>query len=124
MNYSKIAVLMPVYNGERFLKKQISSIFNQKDVKVTIFVSIDKSTDNSLELIKSLKKQFNSIEIFSENLRHGSPTKNYFHLISNFRLRDFDYISLSDQDDIWYPNKLSKSVGILKKKNFLYILHL
>ncbi len=118
MNYSKIAVLMPVYNGEKFLKKQISSIFNQKDVKVTIFVSIDKSTDNSLELIKSLKKKFNSIEIFSENLRYGSPTKNYFHLISNFRLRDFDYISLSDQDDIWYPNKLSKSVEILKKKKF------
>ena len=109
---------MPVYNGEKFLKKQISSIFNQKNVDVTIFVSIDKSTDSSLQLVKSLKKEFKSIEIFSENLIHGSPTKNYFHLISNFKLENFDYVSLSDQDDIWYPHKLSKSVDVLKTKKF------
>ena len=52
----KVAVLMPVYNGEKFLKKQINSILNQKKVDITIFISVDKSTDNSLKLIENLKK--------------------------------------------------------------------
>ena len=118
MKINKVAVLMPVYNGEKFLKKQINSILNQKKVDITIFISVDKSTDNSLKLIENLKKKFKSIKIFFKNLKHGSPTKNYFHLISNFNLKNFDYISLSDQDDIWYPEKLLKSINVLKNENF------
>ena len=66
MKINKVAVLMPVYNGEKFLKKQINSILNQKKVDITIFISVDKSTDNSLKLIENLKK-FKSIKIFSKN---------------------------------------------------------
>ena len=57
MKVYKVAILMPVYNGEKFLKKQIISILNQKNVEITIFVSVDQSTDNSLEIIESLKKK-------------------------------------------------------------------
>ena len=64
MKINKVAVLMPVYNGEKFLKKQINSILNQKKVDITIFISVDKSTDNSLKLIENLKKKFKSIKIF------------------------------------------------------------
>ncbi len=114
----KVAVLMPVYNGEKFLKKQIISILNQKKVDTTIFVSVDESTDDSLKIINNLKKKYKSINIFSKNIKFGSPTKNFFHLLSNFKIKDFDFISLSDQDDIWYPEKLLKSTDILKNKDY------
>lgn len=118
MKVYKVAVLMPVYNGEKFLKKQIISILNQKNVEITIFVSVDQSTDNSLEIIESLKKKYKSINIFSKNFKFGSPTKNFFHLLYNFKIKDYDFVSLSDQDDIWYPKKLSKSISVLLNKNF------
>tara|TARA_A100001015_G_scaffold61549_1_gene67776 strand:- start:895 stop:2700 length:1806 start_codon:yes stop_codon:yes gene_type:complete len=118
MDTFKVAVLMPVFNGEKFVKKQILSILNQKNVDPTIFVSIDQSTDNSEKYLENLKKKFKKIKIVSKNLKFGSPTKNFFHLISNFKIKDFDYVSLSDQDDLWYPQKLIKSINILKNKNF------
>ena len=64
MRINKVAVLMPVYNGEKFLKKQINSILNQKKVDITIFISVDKSTDNSLKLIENLKKNSNQSKFF------------------------------------------------------------
>ena len=60
----KVAVLMPVYNGEKFLKKQIISILNQKKVDITIFVSVDESTDDSLKTIENLKKNTSQLIFF------------------------------------------------------------
>lgn len=118
MKTFKVAVLMPVYNGEKFVTKQIESIINQKNVLPTIFISIDESSDNSVKIIEGLVKKYKQVKIFSKNIKHGSPTKNYFHLISNFESDNFDYVSLSDQDDVWYPEKLMRSTKILDKGDY------
>lgn len=51
--YPTVAVLMSTYNGEKYIKEQLDSIFNQKEVYVTLYVRDDGSTDNTLEIIKA-----------------------------------------------------------------------
>ena len=74
---SKIAVLLATYNGDEFLKFQLDSIFNQKDVQVDVFISDDKSSDESLEIIQSLCKQHNNVSCINKS-RMGGPAKNFY----------------------------------------------
>jgi rhamnosyltransferase len=48
-------------------------------------------------------------------MRFGGAAKNFFRLIKDVDVSRFDYISLSDQDDIWLSEKLSSAIGIMKK---------
>lgn len=48
----KIQVLMSTYNGEKYIKEQIDSIINQKNVQINLLVRDDSSTDNTYTIIK------------------------------------------------------------------------
>ena len=50
-----ISVCLATYNGERFLRGQLSSILNQLSEEDEIVVSDDKSKDSTLDIIKSFK---------------------------------------------------------------------
>lgn len=48
-NLPKVAVLLAAYNGMQWIKEQIDTVFNQQDVDVTIYISVDLSTDGTYE---------------------------------------------------------------------------
>jgi rhamnosyltransferase len=64
---SKIAVLLATYNGYKFLKFQLDSILNQKDVQVDVFISDDKSTDHTLEIIQSYSDQYQNEKLINHS---------------------------------------------------------
>ena len=47
-----VAVLLPTYNSEKYLKEQLDSILNQVGINVKIYISDDGSTDNTLKILK------------------------------------------------------------------------
>ena len=49
---NNIAVLMSTYNGEKYLKAQLDSIFNQTSQNIVLFIRDDGSCDSTLEIIK------------------------------------------------------------------------
>lgn len=106
----KVCVLLAVYNGELFLKQQIHSILYQCDVACEIFVSLDLSDDSSDDIIKSFTKEFNNIHIVSEGIRFGSAAKNFYNLIKTVDVSSYDYVCFSDQDDIWFTDKMSSAI--------------
>jgi len=108
------AVLLATYNGEKYVEEQIKSILSQKEVNITIFVSDDSSTDNTLQLIKELNS--NNIIILPKINRMGSAAQNFFRLFKDIDLTKYDYISLSDQDDIWFDDKLIRAINKIKNK--------
>tara|TARA_Y100000389_G_scaffold202777_1_gene249148 strand:- start:131 stop:1036 length:906 start_codon:yes stop_codon:yes gene_type:complete len=112
MKKKDFCILLAAYNGEKFLKKQITSILNQNNVSLDIFISLDKSSDNSLELIRKIKKKNPNIFLISSNKIFGSASFNFINLIKNVNFKNYSYISFSDQDDIWTKNKLN----VAKKK--------
>lgn len=103
----KILVLIATYNGEKYIEEQLVSILNQKNVEVDILISDDSSTDNTLNIIKQYISN-NRIKIISG--KFGSPQKNFYNLINNADIEDYDYFALSDQDDVWMEEKLEKAI--------------
>lgn len=102
-----ITVIMPVYNGEKFLKKAIDSVLNQSYSDFEFIIINDGSTDNSKNIIenytdKRIKKihKENSGPIDSLNL--------------GISLSKTDWIARMDQDDISYPNRLEEQIKYIK----------
>jgi rhamnosyltransferase len=107
-----IAVLLASHNGSAFIQEQISSILSQKNINVDLFISDDASSDDTLKIIKKNK----NVQLIS-NKKRGGPAENFYFLIKNLKVKNYDFIALSDQDDIWPLNRLERAVSLLKIKN-------
>ena len=114
--HKKIAVLLASYNGVKYIKEQIDSILNQKEVDVTIFISDDLSTDGTIEYLQEIYKDFKNIVYLPSGSKFGGAGKNFFRLIRDVDFSSFDFISFVDQDDIWYEDKLIRAIKTIEDK--------
>lgn len=112
----RVAVLMATFNGIDWLPYQILSILNQSKIDITLFISDDFSTDNTFQYIQSIRKEDKRIIILPRRYKFGSAAKNFYRLINDVNFSNFDYVSFSDQDDIWMKNKLIRHIGLINKK--------
>ncbi|MCT7580314.1 glycosyltransferase [Aliarcobacter butzleri] len=113
----RIAVLLASYNGTKYIKVQLDSILNQKEVDATIFVSDDLSTDGTLEYLQDIYKNEKRLVYLNSHDKFGGAAKNFFRLIKDVDFSNFDYISLADQDDIWYEDKLIRAIEMIEEKH-------
>jgi rhamnosyltransferase len=100
------AVLVAAYNGIKWLAPQIETILSQRQVKVTIFVSIDRSSDTTESWFRQLAATNSNIIILPVGEQFGGAAKNFFRLIRDVDFSGYDYISFADQDDVWLEDKL------------------
>lgn len=104
----RIAVLLSAYNGEEFIEEQINSILEQKYIDISIFIRDDGSTDKTPEILNRLSLIHKNITIFFEaNIGVGNGFMRLIELVPY----NYDYYCFSDQDDIWYTNKLISAVN-------------
>ncbi len=111
----KILVLLACYNGERYIEKQIESILKQTHSPYKINISIDKSNDQSVQIVEAYSKKYSQINITNTDKCFGSAATNFIHLLTSVDLKDVDFIALADQDDLWRSDKLKKAILKLKK---------
>lgn len=97
-------ILMATYNGEKYLKEQIESILNQTYGNFNLLIQDDGSTDHTLDIIKSF--QDSRIRLY-QNEKNLGYIKNFESLIKK---STSELIMLSDQDDVWLPQKIEKSL--------------
>lgn len=109
----RISVCLASYNGEKYIEEQLSSILSQLDKDDEVIISDDYSQDKTINIVKSFND--NRIKIFYNNDTKGY-TANFENALRN---ASGEYIFLSDQDDIWLPNKVQKSLEILQNYDFL-----
>ena len=107
-----ICVLLSTFNGEQFLREQLDTIINQKDVVVKILVRDDGSTDSTVTILNEYKEKGLLDWYTGENLR---PAKSFMDLIYEAKL-DCDFYALCDQDDYWLEDKLFIATEQMKKK--------
>lgn len=118
MKKNKVLVLMATYNGEKYIHKQIDSILKQIDCEVTINISDDNSSDNTIEIVKKLKlKNKHRINI-KLNKNRVFFNRNYYDLICDAEYEKYDFIAFSDQDDIFLKNKFINSINKIKKDKY------
>lgn len=112
-----VVVLLAAYNGVTYIEQQLQSILQQKNVNVTVFISVDLSSDNTYEWCLSFAKQNLNINVLSYGERFGSAAPNFFRLIKDVNFSNFDYLAFSDQDDVWFLDKLSHGIKQMELTN-------
>ena len=104
---------MSTYNGEKYLAEQIDSILAQQgDFDLHLYIRDDGSRDGTANILRSYKKQDNIHVVFGEN---AGITASYFELLKTVLSEGrYQYFSLSDQDDVWLPDKLACAIRVLE----------
>lgn len=116
-----ISVCMATYNGERFIKEQIDSILCQLSPDDEFIISDDGSTDRTLEIIASYNDARIKVLHHKKNpkLAKVKHSRNFYYATENFgnALKEAkgEYIFLSDQDDVWLPEKKDRMIARLEK---------
>lgn len=104
-----VSVCMATYNGARFVADQLRSILCQLQDDDEIVVSDDVSTDETLEIIRGFNDS--RIRILASRGGRVGPVRNFEHALAGAR---HDILFLSDQDDIWFTNKVTTMVRLLQ----------
>lgn len=109
-----ISVILPNYNGSRFLKKSITSVLSQSYKNLELIIVDDSSTDSSVDIIRYYAKKDNRIRYvqLKKKLRGDGFARNL-----GIAKSKGDYIAFIDVDDFWYPNKLDYQINNIKNNN-------
>ncbi len=102
---NKISVIIPVFNGERFIAEAIQSVLNQNYEPLEIIVVDDGSTDGTADVVKNLA---GNIHYFYQQNSGISATRN-----KGIELATGELISFIDADDVWLPDKLKLQTAFL-----------
>ena len=102
-----ISVVMPVYNGEKFLREAIDSILSQTFSDFEFIIVDDGSTDNSLNIIRSYTDQRIRV-IENESNLGGSTSRN-----TGMEMSRGKYIAVMDADDISLSGRFARQVSFM-----------
>lgn len=109
-----ISVVMAIYNGRKFIEKQLESICNQTMLVDEIIIVDDYSSQICDDIIDDFTKRYNISFVYKKHIKNVGYAQTFFEAIN---YSSGDYIFLSDQDDIWNLNKVEIMVGILKNNS-------
>jgi rhamnosyltransferase len=112
-NAHTVVVLLATFNGVSFLDDQVDSIMEQESCAVDLWVSDDQSTDGTWERMCERSKSDRRISLLPRIERLGSAARNFFRLLIDVDCSACDYVALSDQDDIWFHDKLALGIAQL-----------
>ena len=116
-----VSVVIAAYNGQRFLREQIESIIAQTRPLAKIIIVDDGSRDGTREIIRRYMEKYPEKFVFIQNEKNLGSKSTFENGISAC---DTNYIALSDQDDIWEPNKIEVLYNVLEKnKEALLCFH-
>lgn len=111
-----VSIAMCTYNGERFLKEQLDSLVAQDYRPLEIQVFDDRSTDRTFEILKAYEAEYDFIKAHKNTSNLGF-IKNFEAAISAC---SGEFIALCDQDDVWFPHKISTLVQEIGTHSLIY----
>ncbi|SNV47943.1 Chondroitin polymerase [Chryseobacterium taklimakanense] len=101
------SVALCTYNGEKYIAEQLDSILKQSTPVNEIVVCDDGSTDETMQILQKYHTEFPNIFKIHQNKHTLKVIKNFEKAIN---LCTGDIIFLSDQDDVWFPDKVRKNL--------------
>jgi Glycosyltransferases involved in cell wall biogenesis len=115
----KVSIAMAVYNGEKYISRQINSILSQTFTNFELVISDDNSTDGTVEICRNFQIKDSRITLVKNSGKRGFVS-NFFNALSYCR---GDLFFLSDQDDIWVNTKIERMIESQKKTNADLLIH-
>ena len=110
-----ISILLSTYNGEKYLKEQLDSLFAQTYSKIKIIVRDDGSSDDTLKILNSY-----DIELLQSNKNLG--VKESFLALLDYAVKNTqsEHFMFCDQDDVWEKEKIEKTLKKMREMELRY----
>lgn len=112
MIHLDLVVLLAAYNGERYLPAQIQSILDQSWSDWKLFIRDDGSCDGTRDVALGFAERFpDKIFVFPQDQKRLGADGNFSYLLENV---EADYYMFCDQDDVWLPDKIEKTIQCMR----------
>ena len=119
MHSKKVDILLATYigadflEGPDFLRQQIDSLLAQTYSNFRILIRDDGSTPETLEILNEYQRQNpEKIEVIEDESQNLGCAQNFMRLMEH---SSADYVCFADQDDIWHPDKVARSIRFLEE---------
>jgi glycosyltransferase involved in cell wall biosynthesis len=117
LNDLLFSIVIPTYNRASFIEKTIHSVLNQVYQNFEIIVVDDGSTDNTEEIVRSIKDP--RLSYYKKKNEERAKARNF-----GTNLAKGGYVNFLDSDDTLYPNHLSEAIHLIRSVNSPEIFHL
>jgi glycosyltransferase involved in cell wall biosynthesis len=111
-----ISIVMATYNGEKYLREQVDSLLAQSYPTLEFIFVDDASSDSSIAILQEYASQDERIRLVTNPENQG--------LLATFetgiRAAKGEMIALSDQDDVWMPDKIRLLAGAIGSHSMIY----
>ncbi len=104
-----VGVLLCTYNGARFLAAQLESIESQEHTNWFVVASDDGSSDHTLEILQNYQAKWPQGKLVIRSGPQKGFCQNFLSLACDPVIKA-DCYAFSDQDDVWYPSKLTAAL--------------
>jgi glycosyltransferase involved in cell wall biosynthesis len=111
----KVSIVLPTYNGARYIKKSIDSCLNQTWKNIELVIVDDGSTDNTPEIIKSHKDK--RIKYFRHEKNRGLPHA----LNSGFAKSTGKYLTWTSDDNYYAEEAIERMLSFLRERNCSFV---
>jgi len=102
----EVSIIIPVFNGEKYIINTLNSVFNQTVRPSNIVVVDDGSTDASPDIVKGCS----GVQLLQNPGDGPNTARNH-----GFRHTDADAVAFLDQDDLWHPEHLERLSELLQE---------
>jgi len=115
----KISIAMATYNGAQYIKEQLQSFVAQTRQPDELIITDDCSTDHT----EAIVNEFAKIAPFYVEFHRNEKNLGYCGNFNEALLRTTgDLVFLSDQDDVWFPNKLEHMSSLAERNPEVLVL--
>ena len=115
-NFPLVSIVMATYNGERFLKEQLDSVFEQTYANLEIVIIDVCSSDHTLSILNKFAEEHSNMKLYANE-------KNMGHIQTfekGILFSTGEYISLCDQDDVWDKRKIEILMKEIKSYGMVF----
>lgn len=113
-----ISILLATYNGNSYLPRQLDSLLAQKGPEFRIDIRDDHSADGTFQTARDYAARYPGLISASRNeTPSGSASGNFFGMLRECRE---DYVMFCDQDDVWLPDKVERTLARMRELEARY----
>ncbi len=113
----KVSIVLPVYNGEKYLRESLDSIMCQTFHDWELIVVNDCSTDNTLDIVNNYARKDDRITVINNDVNKKLPKS----LNIGFRHARGEYLTWTSDDNIYLKYALEKMVDYLDNHNEMFV---
>ncbi|MCL1830114.1 MAG: glycosyltransferase family 2 protein [Oscillospiraceae bacterium] len=112
----KVIILVAAYNNGEYVGELLHSLTTQTHRNIEIYIRDDGSVDNTMDIVRQMKKKDPRIQILESQNTHVTPPgamRNFFTLLQGVVMTEADYLMFCDADDVWMDDKIEQTLSVM-----------